>query len=54
MHIDKVERYWTVTLKVDVQSFNDCDIYRVQSWRLKYDVDVCQVFMLDCEVECCD
>lgn len=32
MLMDKVER-WTVTLKVDVQSFNDCATkYKVEEW----------------------
>jgi len=40
--MDKVE-HWTVTLKVDVQSFNDCDTkYKVEEY-VKYDVDVFQV-----------
>ena len=34
MHIDKVER-WAVTLKVDVQSFNDCDTEcKVKDWNM--------------------
>ena len=32
--MDKVER-WTVTLKVDVYSFNDCDTkYKVEEWNM--------------------